>query len=156
MDNGPHHRNPIVLISIFVILFTGFFIIPNAYGFTIETIDTDGGFESSISIGTDGLPVIAYTGGLSDDLRVAKCGNPACSSGNVLLTVDSEGDVGFYNSIAIGNDGNLVIIYFDGTNNDLKFAWIDDFAESIFYVNVNGTVLIFLVNGTEITLINNG
>ena len=30
-----------------------------------------------------------------------------------------------------------------------------DYVESVFFVNVNGTVLEFLVNGTEITLVNN-
>ena len=49
---------------------------------------------TSITIGTDGLPVISYYDYTNGDLKVAKCGNAACSSGNTLTTIDSGGDVG--------------------------------------------------------------
>ena len=52
------------------------------------------GYYTSITIGTDGLPVISYRDYTNGDLKVAKCGNAACSSGNTLTTVDSGGDVG--------------------------------------------------------------
>ncbi len=47
---------------------------------------------------------------------------PPPSLGQVLTTVDSGGDVGYYTSIAIGVDGFPVVSYWDSTNNDLKVA----------------------------------
>jgi hypothetical protein len=80
----------------------------------------------SLAIGIDGLPVIAYGG---DDgaggqaLRVAHCGNAACSAGNTLTVVDDSADViGWEASIVIGADGLPVIAYRDGTNQRVKLA----------------------------------
>ncbi|MGQ0536921.1 MAG: hypothetical protein ACT4PT_12725 [Methanobacteriota archaeon] len=77
---------------------------------------------TSMTIGTDGLPVVAYHDATFADLKVAKCGNAACSAGNTITTVDNIGDVGSYTSIAIGTDGLPVISYADGTSRDLKLA----------------------------------
>jgi hypothetical protein len=93
-------------------------------GNTITTIDSGGtvGQYTSITIGTDGLPVISYFDWTNGDLKVAKCGNAACSSGNTLTTIDSGGNVGGHTSITIGTDGLPVISYYDVTNYDLKVA----------------------------------
>jgi hypothetical protein len=47
---------------------------------TLSTVDSTGdvGFFSSIAIGIDGLPVIAYQGGIGGNLKVAKCANVYC------------------------------------------------------------------------------
>jgi hypothetical protein len=47
---------------------------------TITTVDPTGavGRFSSITIGTDGLPVISYYDATDDDLKVVKCANPFC------------------------------------------------------------------------------
>jgi len=80
--------------------------------------------ETSLAIGRDGNPVISYYDEANGDLRVAACNDPACSGGNeTLSTVDSLGNVGIYNSIAIGTDGNPVISYYDGR---LKLARCND------------------------------
>ncbi len=84
---------------------------------------------SSIAIGTDGFPVISFTYKYTNyidtnisNLKVAKCGNASCSSGNIITTVDSAGIVGQFDSIAIGTDGFPVISYLDNfPNYDLKF-----------------------------------
>jgi len=88
------------------------------------TVDSGGSVasSSSIAIGSDGNPVIAYYNSTNKDLMFAKCGNPSCTSGNVTTTVDTVGDVGTYTSIAIGTDGYPVISYYDETNGDLLFA----------------------------------
>ncbi len=93
-------------------------------GNTVTAVDTAGitGHQASIVIGTDGLPVVSYLDYTNNDLRVAKCGNAACSEGNTLTTVDSTGMVGNYSSIAMGVDGLPVIAYMDRTNQDLKVA----------------------------------
>jgi len=88
---------------------------------TISMVDNSGNnkgqYYSSIAIGTDGNPVISYWDGDAGALRVAKCGNPSCSSGNTITTVDDPTNwVGYYSSIAIGPDGNPVISYYDYGN----------------------------------------
>jgi len=85
---------------------------------SLTTIDGDveaGGY-SSVAIGFDGNPVISYYDDTNDDLRVAKCANPACTGTPTITTVDSAGSTGHYASIAIGLDGNPVISYWDSVN----------------------------------------
>ena len=97
---------------------------------TITTVDTGGdvGRYTSIAIGIDGLPVVSYLDYTNGNLNVAKCGNPACSAGTAIVTVDSTGVVGEYSSIATGADGLPVIAYYDQTNGDLKVAKCADAA----------------------------
>jgi hypothetical protein len=91
---------------------------------TITTLDAVGnvGWDTSITIGADGLPVISYYDFPNGDLKVAKCVNPACTGTATITTVDAPGDVGRYTSITIGADANPVISYYDSTNADLKVA----------------------------------
>jgi hypothetical protein len=95
-------------------------------GNTITSVDTGGdvGYYTSITIGTDGLPVISYhdENETNGDLKVAHCGNASCSLGNTITSVDTGGYVGYDTSITIGTDGLPVISYFDYTNVDLKVA----------------------------------
>jgi hypothetical protein len=89
---------------------------------TITAVDSGGqvGAYTSIAVGADGLPIISYYDGTNYDLKVLKCGNASCSSGNTLTSADSTGDVGAHNSITIGIDGLPVISYYDYTNGNLK------------------------------------
>ena len=92
---------------------------------TLSTVDSGGtlGFNNSIAIGADGLPVISYWDNSNGNLKVAKCVNAACTTGtSALSTVDSAGVVGLYTSIAVGADGLPVISYYDLTNTNLKVA----------------------------------
>jgi hypothetical protein len=93
-------------------------------GNSLIAVDTAGdvGGYTSIAIGTDGLPVVSYHDFGNQDLKVAHCGNAACSSSNTMTAVDSAGNVGEYTSIAIGTDGLPVVSYWDVTNSDLKVA----------------------------------
>jgi hypothetical protein len=88
---------------------------------TNTTIDSDGdvGYYTSITIGTNGNPIISY--GNSGDLRIAACNNPTCTT-STNTTIDNTGNVGYYTSIAIGTNGNPIISYYDGTNLGLKIA----------------------------------
>jgi hypothetical protein len=102
----------------------------------ITTVDGEGpgddvGEYTSIAIGADGLPVISYYDAIARTLKVAHCGNAACSTGaplgaqNTITTVDNQGptkNVGTYTSIAIGTDGLPVISYRDATDDALKVA----------------------------------
>jgi len=96
-------------------------------GNTITTVDSTGsvGYSSSVTLGADGLPVISYLDLTNANLKVAHCGNAACSAGNTITTVDSVGpisDVGVYTSVTVGADGLPLISYFDHGNDDLKVA----------------------------------
>jgi hypothetical protein len=88
---------------------------------TVDDTGSDVGAYSSIAIGADGLPVISYYEDTVDALRVTKCGNPACTAGNVSTTVDDPANgVGGYTSIAIGADGLPVISHGDFTAGALR------------------------------------
>jgi len=89
---------------------------------TITTVDFSGnvGQYTSITIGTDGFPVISYLG--NGDLKVVHCTNPSCSTFDTPRTVDSTGTVGEWTSITIGTDGLPLISYYDFTNQELKVA----------------------------------
>ena len=70
------------------------------------------GEYTSIAIGADGLPVISYRDSTAAALKVAQCGNAACTAGNVITTVDDPVNlVGSLTRIAIGIDGLPVISY---------------------------------------------
>jgi hypothetical protein len=90
----------------------------------IYSIDTeyDGGNFTSITIGTDGAPVISFRDDVNNSLKVAKCLNGTCSAGYKISIVDSTGNVGAYSSIATGTDGNPVVSYFDVNKGMLKVA----------------------------------
>jgi hypothetical protein len=93
----------------------------------ITTVDDPAnivGFFTSIAIGSDGLPVITHHDGTARTLKVAKCGNAACTRGNTLTAVDdpSINAVGDHPSIAFGSDGLPVISYHDLTAAALKVA----------------------------------
>ncbi len=93
-------------------------------GNTSTSVDTAGnvGRFSSVTIGQNGLPIVSYEDATNTNLKVVQCGNAACSSGNTITTVDSQGAVGSYGSIAIGQNGLPVISYWDDTNDHLKVA----------------------------------
>ena len=61
----------------------------------------------SITVAPDGFPVISYAA--SSGLKVAKCGNATCSSGNTLSTVVTGSFIS--PAIAIGTDGLPLISY---------------------------------------------
>ena len=95
---------------------------------TLTTVDSAGdvGKHSSIAIGVDGLPIISYYDATNYHLKVAHCGNVACTSGVITPTLDNtaSSDVGQYSSIAVGTDGLPIVSYYaqTPTNNFLKVA----------------------------------
>jgi hypothetical protein len=90
---------------------------------TINTVDSTSqvGQYTSITLGgSDGLPVIAYSGANAMSLKVAKCSVADCSSATIS-TVDASGMIG-NPSISIGADGLPVISYLDANHGYLKVA----------------------------------
>jgi len=91
---------------------------------TITKLDGTGtnvGYNTSVTVGADGLGLISYSDFTNGDLKVAHCSNAACSAAT-LSTVDSTGNVGAYTSATVGADGLGLISYMDQTNVDLKVA----------------------------------
>lgn len=90
---------------------------------TITTVDSSadavGAFTSIASAG-DGLPVIAYQDLTAGALKVAKCGNIACTGPATLTTVDDAANVGRHTALAIGSDGLPLIAYHDVSAGALK------------------------------------
>lgn len=79
------------------------------------------GFYSSIAIGFGGLPVISHHDVTAKALRVTRCGNVACTAGNVSTTVEASAEsMGHYSSIAIGADGLPVISHHNTTTGTLR------------------------------------
>jgi hypothetical protein len=81
------------------------------------------GLVTSIGIGVDGRLHVAYVNPLTLDLKYATCLSGCTSAANwQKVTVDQLYEVGFHNSIAVGQGGVLHISYLDYSNHDLKYA----------------------------------
>jgi hypothetical protein len=76
-------------------------------GATITSVAVGGG-KGGLAVPADGRPIIAYeeTESQNSALRVVKCGNAACSAGNVTqLVYFALGLAGAHSAIAVGADG---------------------------------------------------
>jgi len=78
-------------------------------------------YETSITVAPDGLPVISYYDNSNTALKLIKCGNLACNSGNTTRTIDNNQDTGRYSSTAIGVDGFPVITYYEIWNQGFTY-----------------------------------
>lgn len=92
-------------------------------GNTIADPDTVGpvGFNSSIAIAPGDLPIVSYYDDEPGNLNILHCGNPTCTSGNVITTPDS-GAVGQYTSIVLDpGTGFPLVSYYDAALGNLRF-----------------------------------
>jgi hypothetical protein len=89
---------------------------------TVDDVADQVGYETSIAIGVDGLPVVSHRNSTATALRITKCGNAACTAGTVSTNVDDPPglNVGLSSSIAVGADGLPVISHRDATNGELR------------------------------------
>ncbi|MDP6667048.1 MAG: hypothetical protein QF357_06570, partial [Dehalococcoidia bacterium] len=79
----------------------------------------DAGLWNSVTIGDDGLPVIAYEA--NNSLYLAHCDDVSCATATPSL-VEATGAGDLHASVIIGSDGLPLISYRSSTENDLKVA----------------------------------
>jgi hypothetical protein len=88
----------------------------------VEPVLSEAGTHTSLALGSTYpfTPHISYYDGANGDLK------HAWLSGGTWYTetVDSEGDVGRYTSIALDSTGHPHVSYFDDTHNTVKYAWL--------------------------------
>ena len=91
----------------------------------IQTVDSEGyvGFFCSLSLDFNGNPRISYcdTTNINSSNVVLKFAAWTGSGWDVQI-VDSAGDVGRFDSLALDSSGNAHISYYDGMNGYLKYA----------------------------------
>jgi hypothetical protein len=81
---------------------------------TDRTLDSHGGTLgrfADVTIGDDGNPIISYYDSLNSSLKVYKCTQSDCSSGYPTTVKSLSGGTGFDTSIAVGSDGNPLVVY---------------------------------------------
>jgi uncharacterized delta-60 repeat protein len=97
------------------------------------TVDTGGpgtvivGISPSLAV-VDGCPAISYYDSTNDDLKYVRALDPTGNTWeDAPLILDSAGDVGQNNSLAVVN-GIPAVCYYDVTNGDLKYVRATDAA----------------------------
>jgi hypothetical protein len=99
----------------------------SASSWTKISVDSDipahVGYWTSIAIDSNDAVHISYYVAINQDLKYATCAS-SCSSASSWTTtsVVTTGDVGSFTSIAIDSNDAVHISYYDGTNDDLKYA----------------------------------
>ncbi|MBV9576497.1 MAG: hypothetical protein JO149_07725, partial [Gammaproteobacteria bacterium] len=78
------------------------------------------GQYTSLVLNKSGNPVVSYYDQANSALKVLRCGNLSCISGNNITTPDAVGTVGQYTAIALDNKEWPVITYYDATKGKLK------------------------------------
>jgi hypothetical protein len=74
----------------------------------------------------DGIPVVSYVDRTSNRVKVLRCGDPTCSSGNTIATPDTAAFVPSWTSLALDAAGRPVVAYGDQTNFDLRVLYCGD------------------------------
>ncbi len=84
----------------------------------VDSQIVNAGLHSSMAIGTDGLPVIAYYDANTTTLVITHCGDLICRATTSTRVVTSK-STGEYTAVAIGRDGLPIVSYYDRTRRTL-------------------------------------
>lgn len=85
------------------------------------------GRYNAITLGADGLPVIAYRDSNSAGLKVVRCADGACNTAATPTLVDSGGTPDIQDiSITLGADALPIIAYYDAVSASLRAAKCGD------------------------------
>jgi hypothetical protein len=104
----------------------------SATGHSIETPDflADVGQWSSMALGVDGKPVVSYYDATNGNLKLLRCGDVNCSSGNLIHAPDTDNaanDTGALGtSLKLDSAGNPVVSYLDQNNIELEVMHCND------------------------------
>jgi hypothetical protein len=95
---------------------------------SISAPDTlaDVGSNTSLVLDQGGNPVVSYSGGDGKGLKLLRCGDQTCSSGNTIAWGDAGASVGSFTSLALDESGNPIVSYYDGDNVRLKVLHCGD------------------------------
>jgi hypothetical protein len=80
----------------------------------VSILDSTGGaffVFTSLSMGLDGNPVIAYSDAAADAITVTKCNDPACAGGDETFTAVDSSNFNMRVSLALAPDGNPLVSY---------------------------------------------
>jgi len=99
-------------------------------GVSFETVDGTGaenvGGETSVTIGADGFPVVAYEDVATGHLLMVDCNDIACDGGNeTITTLDSTINDVYDTSIITGFDGDPIVAYAADVALDGKIRIVD-------------------------------
>jgi len=101
---------------------------PYCISFTLNTIDSNPLTHryKSLALDASGYPVVSYYDDTNHELKLAHCVDATCAATASIEVVDTDGDVGAYNSMLLDASGYPVIAYTDYKNFNLKVAHCDD------------------------------
>ncbi|MEX2373517.1 MAG: hypothetical protein WD800_06905 [Dehalococcoidia bacterium] len=81
------------------------------------------GFDTSIQIGRDGLPIVAFRDADAQALRFARCSDERCTQAVIVTMVATPGaDPGHEASLALAADGTPIVAYADWSDDGIYVA----------------------------------
>ena len=105
----------------------------SAFSWTSTVVDNGQSFlDQQITIDANNALHISYYDGSNYDLKYAKCSSSCSSTSSwTTLLIDSDGQVGSGNSLAVDSNNNPHISYYDFINQNLKYATCSSSCELI-------------------------
>jgi hypothetical protein len=100
--------------------------LPRAVTTTLEDAPPGDGWQPSMTLGADGMPVVAAGTSTPEYLIVTKCGNASCTAGNLSTIADATLGTGYLPAIAIGGDGLPIIAHLDARAEGLRITKCGD------------------------------